>query len=209
MAEKLYQFDEKESLSLTSSAVGVVLMLDGFKEEEVSSAGVELVQGLDTGQKAIAVELAGAIRCVADTLEKDERFNAALAKVKVQNEIGAYKLFRDVAWDVCFGSGGITWAKVTGLFVLAGKLAGKILRTFSSAVEMIRELMKLIFDWVCDFIRDYLWSWISDSGGWNGFKEAEEMKEREISSWKLSAAAVGFVGILIGLVCGYAVARYR
>jgi hypothetical protein len=35
------------------------------------------------------------------------------------------------------------------------------------------------------------------------------MKEREISSWKLSAAAVGFVGILIGLVCGYAVARYR
>jgi hypothetical protein len=166
MAEKLYQFDEKESLSLTSSAVGVVLMLDGFKEEEVSSAGVELVQGLDTGQKAIAVELAGAIRCVADTLEKDERFNAALAKVKVQNEIGAYKLFRDVAWDVCFGSGGITWAKVTGLFVLAGKLAGKILRTFSSAVEMIRELMKLIFDWVCDFIRDYLWSWISDSGGW-------------------------------------------
>ena len=169
MAEKLsesHQFDEEESMSLTSSAVGVVLMLDGFREEEVSSAGVELIQDLDAGQKAIAVELAGAIRCVADTLEKDKRFNAALAKVKVKNEAGAYDLFRDVAWDVCFGSGGITWNKVAGLFVLAGKLASNVFRTLRSAVEKTRQLIGLIFNWVCGFIRDYLWSWISGSGGW-------------------------------------------
>lgn len=173
MAQQLSEicpFDENEARTLTSSALGVVLELDGFEQQEVSRAGVEPTQGLETGQGAVTSELGSIIRRVADSLNNDPQFTGAVAKVKVpeHEEKGAYELFRDVAWDVCFRSGRITWARVAGLFVFAGKLAAKVVRGLASAVDRIRQLVGLIINWMCSFIRDYLWSWIAGSGGWVG-----------------------------------------
>ena len=172
MAKRLFDrdaFDEKEARSLTSSAVGVVLVgLDGFEEEQVRQAGIDVPRGLDSGQEAVRLELATLIRRMGDELDRDPQFTRSIDRVPVRDPQKGYELFRDVTWEVCFRSSGITWRRIAAAFVLAGKLAAKVLREFSTVVERIRRFISLILDWMCRFIREYLWSWIAGSGGWVG-----------------------------------------
>lgn len=147
-------FDERETETVVLSAMGVVLEKEGLHPRDVAAAGVPLF-----GQQAVNSQLANTICRVADQLDADDDFKRGTTHVDIRDEQGAYDVFRQVSWNVVFHSGGITWARIAGLLVLAGKLAAKVLRTVPS-------LLSIIKDWTSRFIHDYLWRWIADSGGW-------------------------------------------
>ena len=152
------EFNETETNDVTYGAMCVVLQQDGFQSNQIEAAGIQR-----DGRQSLIEELANTICRITDEVGRDEEFKQTINRLKVSNEQHAYEVFRDASWNVAFRSGrAITWTRVAGLLVLAGKLASKVLSLAANVVRLIR----IITSWVSRFIRDYLWSWIADSGGW-------------------------------------------
>ena len=204
------EFDEQETEAVAHAAIGIVLEREGFRQSDIAAAGIQLV-----GQRALTKDLANTICRVADQLEADANFQRGVDMLAVKNERGAYDTFAQVSWNVVFHSGGITWARVAGLLVFAGKLAAKVLKT------VVTRVGQLISSWICKFIKDYVWRWITDSGGWvrktsqgavlliygslvqNGMGEDQEIQHQSRGSKTRMVLGVGTVflaGVLVGWV---------
>ncbi|CAK6961968.1 apoptosis regulator BAX [Scomber scombrus] len=75
---------------------------------------------------------------------------------------------------------GINWGRVVALFHLAYKLIHRALTT--NHLENIR----LVINWVLQFIREQLYSWLVQQGGWQGVI-------RGISQWRTVAVVASLV----------------
>lgn len=192
---KQKEFDEQETEAVAHAALGVILERDGFRRSDITAAGIQL-----SGQERIVTNLASTICRVADLLEADADFQQGVEELPVVNEQGAYNSFAQVSWNVVFRSGGITWPRVVGLLIFAGKLAAKVLRKASDLASTVGQL---ISSWICRFIKDYVWRWITDSGGWIGMGEDQQVQYQN-SGWGskvrlvVGAGAVFIAGVAVG-----------
>ncbi|XP_029904412.1 apoptosis regulator BAX [Myripristis murdjan] len=144
----------------------------------------------DPGQRVSSVDLGGRpneqqdpqIKEVVEQLLKiaeEINRNAELQRLisQVPNNC-AQDVFMTVARSIF--TDGINWGRVVALFHLAYRLIYKALTT--NHLENIR----IIISWVLQFIREKLYFWIVQQGGWEGVI-------RGISRWRTAAVVASVV----------------
>ncbi|KAF7653055.1 hypothetical protein LDENG_00087920 [Lucifuga dentata] len=94
---------------------------------------------------------------IADELNRNVELERLIRQVQANC---AQDIFMRVARDIF--TDGINWGRVVALFHLAYRLIYKALTT--NHLENIR----IIISWVLQFIRDQLYFWILQQGGWEG-----------------------------------------
>ncbi|KAK7099047.1 apoptosis regulator BAX-like [Littorina saxatilis] len=104
-------------------------------------------------------EIARALRCIGDELDRDQKLQELVKKVPPEAE---RKTFYSVASQI-FSDGVFNWGRVVALFYFAYKVCVKAL----DRVPLIRAIINLIVD----IIRDKLAQWIIDRGGWEAIRE--------------------------------------
>ncbi|XP_076450976.1 apoptosis regulator BAX-like [Babylonia areolata] len=118
-------------------------------------------------------EIARALRCIGDELDRDQKLQDLIKKVPPEAE---RKTFYNVASQI-FADGVFNWGRVVALFYFAYKVCVKAL----DRIPLIRAIVNLIID----FIRDKVAHWIVERGGW------EAIREYFGATWKQVAAVAG------------------
>lgn len=122
---------------------------------------------------------------IADEMNRNAELERLIGQALQGN--CAQDVFMTVARD--FFTDGISWGRVVALFHLAYRLIHKALT--SNHVENIR----IVISWVLQFIREKLYSWLIQQGGWEGVS-------RGITQWRTVA-----VVSLVALVAAFAFYR--
>lgn len=130
-------------------------------------------------------EVARALRCIGDELDKDQKLQELIKKVPPDAE---RKIFISIAQRI-FEDGVYNWGRVVTLFYFAYKVSCKAI----DRIPLIRAVINLIVD----FLRDKVAQWIVDRGGW------ESIREYFGSTWKQFAVVTG-AGIVVAAAIYYA-----
>ncbi|XP_065839441.1 bcl-2-related protein A1-like [Oscarella lobularis] len=189
---------------VTNETIHLVLA----EQQRVPVRDIETRTGIrlsgDESQRIVTQQVADCILTIVDELEKDPTFVFAVDELDVGSESSAYSAFVDVALRVCgIGTRGITWYRIVALLAFAAKLAAKVLR---DPVGSVVGIVRMIKDWVIQFVRDYLAQWISISGGWAGIRDvAENIQKLMSSGWRrYKYYATAFAGgTLVGVGIAY------
>lgn len=123
-------------------------------------------------------EIARALRCIGDELDRDQRLQDLISKVPPESE---RTTILNVAKQI-FSDGVFNWGRVTALFYFAYAVCRK-------ALDRI-PLMRAIINLIVDFIRDHVAAWIIERGGW------EAVREYFGSTWKQVALVTG-AGVVV------------
>ena len=127
-----------------------------FLSECFRADGLPVPQELSENQKKINKDVAHVIRDIGDRLSNDTSLNNLISQVQVSKDT-AFDTFLQVAAQI-FSDGKVNWGRIVTLFYFGYKLA----------VQVINEipLIKMIIEWVVQFIKDRLAKWIFEQGGW-------------------------------------------
>ncbi|XP_004071362.1 apoptosis regulator BAX isoform X2 [Oryzias latipes] len=71
------------------------------------------------------------------------------------------EVFLKVALEI-FSDGVYNWGRVVTLFYFACRLVIKAL------ITKVPDIIRTIFTWTIDYLRDYVIAWIREQGGWDG-----------------------------------------
>ncbi|XP_071768322.1 apoptosis regulator BAX [Centroberyx gerrardi] len=118
---------------------------------------------------------------IADEMNRNAELQRLISQVQGNC---AQDVFMTVARSIF--ADGINWGRVVALFHLAYRLIYRALTT--NHIENIR----IIISWVLQFIREQLYSWILQQGGWEGVIHG-------ISQWR-TAAIVASVVLVAAIV---------
>ncbi|KAM4602627.1 apoptosis regulator BAX [Polymixia lowei] len=121
---------------------------------------------------------------IADEMNRNAELQQLISQVQGNC---AQDVFMTVARSIF--ADGINWGRVVALFHLAYRLIYKALTT--NHLENI----KIIISWVLQFIREKLYTWILQQGGWEGVI-------RGISRWRT-------VAVLASVALVFAIVYYR
>ena len=127
-----------------------------FLTECFRADGLPVPQELSENQRKVNKDVAHVIRDIGDRLSNDASLNGLIKQVKVTRDT-AFETFLQVGVQI-FNDGVVNWGRIVTLFYFGYKLA----------VQVINEipLIKMIIQWVCQFIKDRLAKWIFEQGGW-------------------------------------------
>lgn len=127
-----------------------------FLGECFRADGLAVPVELSENQKKVNKDVAHVIRDIGDRLTNDTSLNNLISKVQVSKDT-AFDTFLQVAAQI-FSDGVVNWGRIVTLFYFGYKLA----------VQVINEipLIKMIIQWVVQFIKDRLAKWIFEQGGW-------------------------------------------
>lgn len=132
-----------------------------FLGECFRADGLAVPVELSENQKKVNKDVAHVIRDIGDRLTNDTSLNNLISKVQVSKDT-AFDTFLQVAAQI-FSDGVVNWGRIVTLFYFGYKLA----------VQVINEipLIKMIIQWVVQFIKDRLAKWIFEQGGWESVIE--------------------------------------
>ena len=127
-----------------------------FLTECFRADGLPVPQELSENQRKVNKDVAHVIRDIGDRLSNDASLNGLIQQVVVTKDT-AFDTFLQVGVQI-FNDGVVNWGRIVTLFYFGYKLA----------VQVINEipLIKMIIQWVCQFIKDRLAKWIFEQGGW-------------------------------------------
>lgn len=124
-------------------------------------------------------EIARALRCIGDELDRDQRLQSLISKVPPES---GRAIILNVAKQI-FSDGVFNWGRVAALFYFAYEVCRK-------ALDRI-PLMRAIINLIVDFIRDHVAAWIIERGGW------EAVREYFGSTWKQVALVTGAGAVVV------------
>ena len=130
-----------------------------FLTECFRADGLPVPQELSDNQKRINKDVAHVIRDIGDRLSNDTSLNTLISKVVVTKDT-AFDTFLQVGGQI-FNDGVVNWGRIVTLFYFGYKLALQVINQIP--------LIKMIIDWVVQFIKDRLAKWIFEQGGWVSF----------------------------------------
>ncbi|XP_026147438.1 apoptosis regulator BAX [Mastacembelus armatus] len=120
-------------------------------------------------------EVVGQLLKIADELNRNAELQQLINQVQ---DNCAHDIFMKVARSIFVD--GINWGRVVALFHLAYRLIYKALTT--NHLENIR----MVISWVLEVIREMLYAWIMQQGGWEGVI-------RGFSRWRTVAIAASVI----------------
>ncbi|KAJ8249471.1 hypothetical protein GJAV_G00235320 [Gymnothorax javanicus] len=136
----------------------------------------------DEGQEPQVKEIVAHLRRIADDLNMDAKLNRILDSVDLDS---VQDVFFSVAREIF--SEEISWGRVVAFFHFAYRLIYKALTQRHS------EIIRKIIAWVLQFIREDIYSWIRNHGGWEGVVNS-------LHTW--NKIAIFAAGVLTGaLMC--------
>ncbi|XP_047437529.1 apoptosis regulator BAX isoform X2 [Mugil cephalus] len=164
------------------------VVLRGYVIERINTGDPDLhVRSEDLGgrpnehQDPQIKEVVEQLLKISDELNRNSEFQRLVRQV--QGDC-AQDVFMKVARSIF--ADGINWGRVVALFHLAYNLIYKALT--SNHLENIR----MVINWVLQVIRDQLYSWIVQQGGWEGVI-------RRFSQWRTVAIAAS-VALVVAFV---------
>ena len=127
-----------------------------FLSECFRADGLAVPPEISENQKKVNKDVAHVIRDIGDRLANDASLNNLISQVQVSKD-SAFDTFQQVAVQI-FSDGVVNWGRIVTLFYFGYKLA----------VQVINEipLIKMIIQWVVQFIKEKLAKWIFEQGGW-------------------------------------------
>ncbi|KAL5006699.1 hypothetical protein ScPMuIL_015505 [Solemya velum] len=129
-------------------------MTDAPAVEELQEPGTPVGPPMEHVQ-----EIARALRCIGDELDRDEKIQSMIAKIPPD---APHQSFLKIAGDF-FSDNIYNWGRVVALFYFAYRMALK-------ALDRI-PLIRAIINWVINFIVDKVAPWIIERGGWGAIVE--------------------------------------
>ena len=127
-----------------------------FLSECFRADGLPVPQELSENQRKVNKDVAHVIRDIGDRLANDASLNGLIQQVDVTKDT-AFETFLQVGVQI-FNDGIVNWGRIVTLFYFGYKLALKVINKIP--------LIKMIIEWVCQFIKDRLAKWIFEQGGW-------------------------------------------
>lgn len=127
-----------------------------FLTEWCRADGLPVPVDLSDNQREINKDVAHIIRDVGDRLSNDRSLNNLISQVVVTKDT-AFDTFLEVAKQI-FKDGVVNWGRIVTLFYFGYKLALQVINQIP--------LIKMIIQWVVQFIKDRLAKWIFEQGGW-------------------------------------------
>lgn len=124
-------------------------------EEKVSQAKQEL-GGNEMPIDPSTKRLSECLRKIGDELDGNMELQRMIDQVPTSSP---KEVFFQVACQM-FADGAFNWGRVVALFYFACKLVLKAL------ISNVPQLIRTIFNWTMDYLRDNLLQWIRDQGGW-------------------------------------------
>lgn len=118
--------------------------------------GLPAPEEISENQRKVNKDVAIVIRDIGDRLANDATLNNMISQVQVSKDT-AFDTFLQVATQI-FSDGVVNWGRIVTLFYFGYKLA----------VQVISEipLIKMIIQWLVEFIKERLAKWIFEQGGW-------------------------------------------
>ncbi|XP_048871050.1 apoptosis regulator BAX-like [Brienomyrus brachyistius] len=101
-------------------------------------------------------QVAQCLRQIGDELDNNEELQRMINKPDLQP---TKEVFSQVAWQI-FSDGKFSWGRVVTLFYFACRLVIKAL------IKKVPNVIRIIFSWTMDYLRDHVISWIMERGGW-------------------------------------------
>lgn len=132
-----------------------------FLSECFRADGLPAPVEISENQRKVNKDVAVVIREIGDRLANDASLNTMISQVRVSRDT-AFDTFLQVAAQI-FNDGVVNWGRIVTLFYFGYKLA----------VQVINEipLIKMIVQWLVEFIKDRLAKWIFEQGGWESVLE--------------------------------------
>ena len=127
-----------------------------FLTECFRADGLPVPQELSENQRKVNTDVAHVIRDIGDRLSNDTSLNGLIQQVVVTKDT-AFDTFLQVGVQI-FNDGVVNWGRIVTLFYFGYKLAVRVINEIP--------LIKMIIQWVCQFIKDRLAKWIFEQGGW-------------------------------------------
>lgn len=127
-----------------------------FLTECFRADGLAVPQELSESQRKVNKDVAHVIRDIGDRLSNDASLNGLIKQVVVTKDT-AFETFLQVGVQI-FNDGVVNWGRIVTLFYFGYKLAVRVINEIP--------LIKMIIQWVCQFIKDRLAKWIFEQGGW-------------------------------------------
>ena len=127
-----------------------------FLTECFRADGLPVPAELSDNQRKVNTEVAHVIRDIGDRLTNDSTLNSLISQVVVTKDT-AFDTFLQVGAQI-FNDGKVNWGRIVTLFYFGYKLAVQVINQIP--------LIKMIIQWVCQFIKDRLAKWIFEQGGW-------------------------------------------
>uniref|UniRef100_A0A3P9LWH9 Apoptosis regulator BAX n=1 Tax=Oryzias latipes TaxID=8090 RepID=A0A3P9LWH9_ORYLA len=104
--------------------------------------------------------LAQCLQQIGDELDG----NVELKRLIDESSLSPSKeVFLKVALEI-FSDGVYNWGRVVTLFYFACRLVIKAL------ITKVPDIIRTIFTWTTDYLRDYVIAWIREQGGWDGIR---------------------------------------
>lgn len=140
------------------------IVLRGYVMERINTADpVRRISSEDLGGRPHEQEDQNVKLVVEQLLKIADDINRNVELQRLVNQVDgvcAQDIFMTVARNIF--SDGINWGRIVALFHLAYKLIYRAITT--NHIENIR----LVISWVLQVIKDRLYSWIVQQGGWEG-----------------------------------------
>uniref|UniRef100_A0A0B6YFF8 Bcl-2 Bcl-2 homology region 1-3 domain-containing protein n=1 Tax=Arion vulgaris TaxID=1028688 RepID=A0A0B6YFF8_9EUPU len=159
------------------------MLRDGFE----NAPGMEELQepGTPKGPPMEHVrEIARALKCIGDDLDKDQKLQELVSKVPPEAE---RQTLLNVASNI-FEDGVFNWGRVVALFYFAYKVCVKAL----DRIPLVRAIINLIVE----FMRDHVVRWILERGGWEAIREYFGSSRKQVAL-VISAGLAACAGVLL------------
>ena len=160
--------DERPSFHRASSVDEVSgqapAIVSTFLSECFRADGKPVPPEISENQKQINKDVAHVIRDIGDRLANDASLNNLISQVVVTKDT-AFDTFVQVGSQI-FKDGIVNWGRIVTLFYFGYKLAVQVISQIP--------LIKMIIEWVCQFIKDRLAKWIFEQGGWVRMSDKHE-----------------------------------
>lgn len=157
-----------------------------FLTECFRADGLQVPQELSESQRKVNKDVAHVIRDIGDRLSNDASLNSLIQQVVVTKDT-AFETFLQVGVQI-FNDGVVNWGRIVTLFYFGYKLALQVINEIP--------LIKMIIQWVCQFIKDRLAKWIFEQGGWEAvvdyFKSLRQRHDLEVFFVFGCICALGF-----------------
>lgn len=131
-------------------------IVTNFLTECFRADGLTAPEELSENQKKVNKDVAHVIRDIGDRLSNDASLNLLISQVQVSKDT-AFDTFLQVAAQI-FSDGIVNWGRIVTLFYFGYKLALQVINEIP--------LIKMIVQWLVQFIKDRLAKWIFEQGGW-------------------------------------------
>ncbi|XP_078345871.1 apoptosis regulator BAX-like [Oculina patagonica] len=170
-----------DEVSGQAPAVVTTFLMECFRAD-----GLPVPPELSENQRKVNKDVAHVIRDIGDRLSNDASLNTLISQVVVTKDT-AFDTFLQVGAQI-FNDGVVNWGRIVTLFYFGYKLAVQVINQIP--------LIKMIIQWVVQFIKDRLAKWIFEQGGWEAvvdyFKTLRQRHDMEMFFVFGCICALGF-----------------